>query len=70
MLRRIFIKAMKGYGPGVAHLEKILQETTIDIVDAIQQKDGEPVDTYNLSTGYVCCVTTSMVMYRGDVHER
>ena len=61
MTRRTFIKAMKAYGPGVNSLEKIVQETTLDMVDEIQQKDGEPIDSHKLCSGYVCCVIASMV---------
>ena len=52
---------MKAYGPGVNSLEKIVQETTLDMVDEIQQKDGEPIDSHKLCSGYVCCVIASMV---------
>lgn len=55
------MKSVKAYGPGVAHLEKIIQESIQDIVDTIQAKDGEPIETHMLSAGYICCVLTSIV---------
>ncbi|XP_067942904.1 cytochrome P450 2B1-like [Watersipora subatra] len=61
MLRRLFTKAMKAYGPGVVHLEKILQETIQCLVDDIDQKEGQAIDSAELSIGYVCCVLASMM---------
>ena len=61
MLRRIFTKAMKAYGPGIADLEYVMQETIKDMIDDIHQKDSHVIDAAELSTGYVCCVIASMV---------
>ena len=52
---------MKAYGPGVAHLESKIQETLTDVVDSLQQKEGQPVNTHELSNGYFCCVLASVV---------
>ena len=61
LLRRTFAKAMKAYGPGIAHLERKIQETLLDVVDALQQKEGQPVNTFELSNGFFCCVLASVV---------
>ncbi|XP_067943083.1 cytochrome P450 1A1-like [Watersipora subatra] len=61
MLRRIFTKAMKAYGPGIADLEYVMQETIKDMIDDIHQKDSHVIDAAELSTGYVCCVIASMM---------
>ena len=60
-MRRLVTKALKAYGPGVGHLEEVMNETIIDIVDVIQGKDGEPMSTRVLCHGYICCVLASMV---------
>ena len=61
LLRRTFTKALKAYGPGVASLEGIVQETIVDMVDSIQKQDGEPTDVHRLCSGYVCCIVATMV---------
>ena len=63
LLRRSFTKALKAYGPGVASLEGIVQETIVDMVDSIQKQDGEPTDVHKLCSGYVCCIIATMVRY-------
>ena len=61
LLRRTFTKALKAYGPGVASLEGIVQETIVDMVDSIQKQDGELTDVHKLCSGYVCCIVATMV---------
>ncbi|XP_067943680.1 cytochrome P450 2C23-like isoform X2 [Watersipora subatra] len=61
MLRRLFTKAMKAYGPGVAHLENVMQDTIRGLVDDIDQKGDQAIDSTELSIGYVCCVLASMM---------
>ena len=61
LLRRLFTKGVKAYGPGVPQLEMIVQETILDIVDQVHQKCEEPINTQELSNGYVCCTIASMV---------
>ncbi|XP_067941878.1 cytochrome P450 1A1-like [Watersipora subatra] len=61
MLKRIFTKAIKAYGPGIAHLENVMQETIQDMVDSIDQKGDQAIDTNELVVGYVCCVLASMM---------
>ena len=52
---------MRAYGPGVSHLENIMRDTIIDIVEMVQETEGEPVNIHELSAGYICCVLASMV---------
>ncbi|XP_067943681.1 cytochrome P450 1A1-like isoform X3 [Watersipora subatra] len=59
--RRLFTKALKAYGPGVMHLENILQETIQSLVDDIDRRSGCAIDSAELSIGYVCCVIASMM---------
>lgn len=49
---------------GVAKLERVVQDTLQDVMEVINNKDGEPFDTYQLTYGYVCCVMTSIVSYK------
>ncbi|XP_067942312.1 cytochrome P450 2B5-like [Watersipora subatra] len=67
MMRRIFYKAMKAYGPGIDHLENVMQESLRDMVDSIDQKGNQAIDTVNLSVGYVCCVIAAMLF--GEKHS-
>ena len=62
-LRRLFTKAMKAYGPGIPHLESIMQETIPEVVDAIQDREGQPIDTAELNNGFVCCIMASLVSH-------
>jgi len=55
------IKALKGYGDGVAHLENIIQDITTTLVDDITKQDGHPIDTDQLAYGFLCCVMASVV---------
>ncbi|XP_067942928.1 cytochrome P450 2C23-like [Watersipora subatra] len=59
--RRIFTKALKAYGPGVAHLESVMQETILDIIDTLDQKNGQPVSCKDLTSGLACCVIASLM---------
>jgi len=62
------IKAFKAYGEGVAHLEKIIQDVTANLVQDITKQDGEPLDTDQLAYGYFCCVIASIVRIFQSVH--
>ena len=52
---------MRAYGLGVPHLENIVRDTIIDIVEMVQETEGEPVNIHELCIGYLCCVIASMV---------
>ncbi|XP_067942929.1 cytochrome P450 2M1-like [Watersipora subatra] len=66
-LRRLFTKAMSAFGPGIRHLEDIMQETILDMIEDIDRNDGEAIDTERLCVGYVCCIIASMVF--GEKHS-
>ena len=60
-LRRVATKALKSYGPGIPHLESVMQETMAEVIDLLQEKEGQPVDMHQLGNGYICCVIASIV---------
>jgi len=62
------IKALKAYGEGVVHLEKIMQDVTANLMQDITKQDGEPLDTDQLAYGYFCCVIASIVRILQSVH--
>lgn len=62
-MRRVATKSLKAYGAGVVVLEKLMQEVLQETMEIISSKDGETVDTYQLSYGYVGCVMVSIVSY-------
>jgi len=55
------IKAIKGYGEGVTHLEDIIQSITITLIDDITKQDGRPMNVDQLCYGFFCCVMASLV---------
>ncbi|KAF6034558.1 hypothetical protein EB796_007135 [Bugula neritina] len=59
--RHYTIKAIKGYGEGVAHLEDIIQNITITLIDDITKQDGRPMDVDQLCYGFLCCVMASLL---------
>lgn len=43
-----------------------MQETMVDVVEMLQQKEGQPVDTERLGTGFLCCMLGSIVSGDSD----
>ncbi|KAF6034555.1 hypothetical protein EB796_007132 [Bugula neritina] len=59
--RHYAIKAIKGYGEGVTHLEDIIQSITITLIEDITKQDGRPIDVDQLCYGFLCCVMASLL---------
>ncbi|KAF6034560.1 hypothetical protein EB796_007137 [Bugula neritina] len=59
--RHLAIKAIKGYGEGVTHLEDIIQSITITLIDDITKQDGRPMNVDQLCYGFFCCVMASLL---------
>ncbi|XP_067943113.1 cytochrome P450 1A1-like [Watersipora subatra] len=60
-LHRVAVTGLKSYGSGVAELERIMETTVAETIDLLQGKDGQPVDTHELSNGYIGCVMASIL---------
>jgi len=61
-IRRTATKGLKSYGAGVAALEKVMLETTQDLVDILMQSEKD-INCNQLAYGYVCCVISSVVSF-------
>ena len=60
-LRKISTASLHSYGPGIARIERILQDVLQDFIEDINAKEGEVIDVDKLVTSFVCCVMVSMV---------
>ena len=47
-----------------------MQETIAEVLDLLQQKDGQVIDTHQLGNGYICCVIASVVSILGLLSEQ
>ena len=60
-LRKISTASLHSYGPGIARIERILQDVLQDLIEDINAKEGEVIDVDKLVISFVCCVMVSMV---------
>lgn len=61
VLRRVATSGLRGYGPGIAQLEKIIQEVLQDMVEDLAVKAGQPISSHKICNSYVSSVIVYVV---------
>ena len=60
-LRKTFTRGLRAYGEGHTRLESIIQDTTLDVIESMMEKNGAEIDPYNTIFGFVCCIASTIV---------
>ena len=60
-LRKTFTKGLRAYGEGGTRLENIIQDTTLDVIEGLKERQGQTFDPYDVIFSYVCCIASTIV---------